>query len=124
MQPIMTPIIRRTLAGAALAGALALSLGPVAAQEVTLKVHHFLPPKATTHAKVLVPWAEALESQSNGRIKVEIYPAMQLGGKPPQLMDQVRDGVVDVVWALPGYSPGRYPKISVIRNSGMPIMSR
>ena len=34
---------------------------------------------------------------------------MQLGGKPPQLIDQVRDGIVDVVWTLPGYTAGRYP---------------
>lgn len=95
------------------AGALLMSTLALNAQDVTLKVHHFLPPKATTHAKVLVPWKVAVEAQSGGRIKVEIFPAMQLGGKPPQLMDQVIDGVADIVWALPGYSPGRFPKVSV-----------
>lgn len=82
------------------------------AQEVTLKVHHFLSPKAPAHTKLAMPWAEAVEEQSGGRIKVEVYPAMQLGGKPPQLIDQVRDGIVDVVWTLPGYTAGRYPVIS------------
>ena len=43
-------------------------------------------------------------------IKVELYPSMQLGGTPPQLYDQVKDGVVDIVWTLPGYTPGRFPK--------------
>lgn len=81
--------------------------------EVTLKVHHFLPPVANTHTKVIKPWADMIEKDSNGRIKVEIYPSMQLGGKPPQLLDQVRDGVVDVVWALPAYTPGRYPTVAV-----------
>ena len=38
---------------------------------------------------------------------------MQLGGKPPQLIDQARDGVVDIVWALPSYTPGRYPTAAV-----------
>ena len=98
--------------GVAVAG-LALGAAAAMAQEVTLKVHHFLPPKATTHAKVLVPWKAAVEEQSGGRIAVQIFPAMQLGGKPPQLMDQARDGVADIVWALPGYSPGRFPKVSV-----------
>jgi TRAP-type transport system periplasmic protein len=32
---------------------------------------------------------------------------------PPQLFDQVRDGVADVVWTLPGYTPGRFPIMSV-----------
>jgi len=31
---------------------------------------------------------------------------MQLGGKAPQLLQQVRDGVVDIVWTLPGFTPG------------------
>ena len=34
---------------------------------------------------------------------------MQLGGAPPQLYDQARDGVVDLVWTLPGNTPGRFP---------------
>ena len=90
-----------------------LMMGVTQAADVMLKVHHFLPPKANAHTKLVQPWAKAVEEQSGGRIKVEIYPAMQLGGKPPQLLDQVRDGVADVVWALPGYTPGRYPIISV-----------
>ena len=82
------------------------------AAEVTLKFQHFLSVKSTTHLEVVVPWAEAVEEQSGGRIKVHIFPAMQLGGKPPQLINQVRDGVVDLVWTLPGYTAGRYPVIS------------
>lgn len=81
--------------------------------EVTLRVAHFLPPSSTAQKSLIEPWAEALAQQSNGRIAVEIYPAMQLGGRPPQLIDQVRTGVADVVWTLPGYTPGRFPKTEV-----------
>ena len=81
--------------------------------EVTLNVHHFLPPSSTTQTQLLEPWAEKIEADSEGRIQVEIYPAMQLGGKPPQLFDQVRDGVVDVAWTLTGYTPGRFPTVEV-----------
>ena len=38
---------------------------------------------------------------------------MQLGGTPPQLYDQARDGVVDIVWTLPGNTPGRFPSTEV-----------
>ena len=38
---------------------------------------------------------------------------MQLGGAPPQLFDQARDGVADIVWTLPGNTPGRFPAIEV-----------
>jgi TRAP-type C4-dicarboxylate transport system substrate-binding protein len=77
--------------------------------EFTFKVHHFLPAGSNAQTKLIQPWADRITAESGGRIAVEIYPSMQLGGKPPQLYDQVRDGVVDVVWTLPGYTPGRFP---------------
>jgi TRAP-type C4-dicarboxylate transport system substrate-binding protein len=83
------------------------------APEVTLKLHHFLSPKAPAHAKMLVPWAERVERASGGRLKIEIYPAMTLGGKPPQLIRQLRDGVVDIVWVVNGYTPGVFPRTEV-----------
>jgi len=57
------------------------------------------------------PWMEKVEKDSGGRIKFEAYPAMQLGGTPVQLYDQARDGVVDIVWTLPGNTAGRFPRI-------------
>ncbi|MDJ0896214.1 MAG: TRAP transporter substrate-binding protein [Alphaproteobacteria bacterium] len=98
---------------AGLAAVLGLVAGSAVAQDVTLKVHHFLPPKAVAHAQFMQPWADKVMEDSGGRIKIDIFPAMQLGGKPPQLFDQVRDGVVDVVWTVAGYTAGRFPTIEV-----------
>jgi TRAP-type transport system periplasmic protein len=83
------------------------------AAQVTLKLHHFLSPLSNGHAKFLAPWAKQVEAESGGRIKFEIFPAMQLGGSPAQLFDQARDGVADIVWTLPGNTPGRFPLIEV-----------
>ena len=43
---------------------------------------------------------------------------MQLGGTPPQLFDQARDGVADIVWTLPTYQAGRFssPRCSSCRS--------
>lgn len=87
----------------------ALIPGFAAAQEVILKVAHFAPPTAPGHARMIGAWCDKIEKQSQGKMKCQIYPAMQLGGTPPQLLTQVRDGVADVVWTLPGYTPGRFP---------------
>ncbi len=95
------------------AAALLVVALPAAAQEFTLKVHHFLPPTSTAHVKLITPWCDRLEQQSHGRLKCQIYPAMQLGGTAPQLFDQVKDGVVDVAWTVTGYTPGRFPKTEV-----------
>lgn len=108
---------RRTLLGWVGGAALAMSSGLMAtsalAQEVTLKLHQFLPPQANVPKLVLDVWADNVEKDSGGRIKVDRYPAMQLGGKPPELMDQAIDGVADVVWTVVGYTPGRFPSTEV-----------
>jgi len=81
--------------------------------EVTLKLHHFLGPKAPAHTRMLEPWAQRIADASGGRVKIEIYPSMSLGGAPPQLIRQVTDGVVDIVWTVNGYSPGLFPRSEV-----------
>ncbi len=93
---------------------LTVSLSATAgAESVVLKVHHFTPPISTIHKDMIVPWCEKIETESKGELKCQIYPAMQLGGSPTQLYDQVKDGVVDVVFAVPGFSAGRFPRIEV-----------
>jgi TRAP-type C4-dicarboxylate transport system substrate-binding protein len=89
-------------------------LGAAFAQEVVLKLHQMLPAQAPVPSLVLQPWMDKITAESGGRIVFEHFPAMQLGGKPPELVDQVRDGVADVIWTLPGYTPGRFPRTEVI----------
>ncbi len=105
---------------AILAAALILAT-PVSAQEVVLKLHQFLPETSFVPAEILDPWADRIEAESGGRIKVERYASMALGGKPADLADQVADGVVDIAWTLPGYTPGRFPHTEVVE---LPFMSR
>ena len=105
---------RRNLIAAAGALAMsALSATGALAQDVTLKMHQMLPQQASIPARVLDVWAQRVEEQSEGRIKVDHYPSMQLGGTPPDLVDQVQDGVADVIWTVVGYTPGRYPASEV-----------
>ena len=104
---------KRSFLKAGLMAALMASGMPALAQEVTLRMHQFLPPQATVPAQILIPWAEAVGEASGGRIKVEVFSAMALGGSPTQLIDQVADGVVDIAWTLPGYTPGRFPRVEV-----------
>lgn len=83
------------------------------AAEVTLKMHQFLPQQANVPKLILDVWAKNVETASAGRIKIDHYPSMQLGGKPPQLIDQVTDGVADIIWTVVGYTPGRFPSTEV-----------
>ncbi|MGG5808126.1 TRAP transporter substrate-binding protein [Falsiroseomonas sp. CW058] len=107
-------IARRALLLAGAAGLAAPALvRPAAAQELTLRLHHFLPAVSNVHRHFLTPWAQKIQAESQGRLRIQIFPAMQLGGAPPQLFDQARDGVVDIIWTLPGNTPGRFPRIEV-----------
>jgi len=91
----------------------------VMAQEVTLKVHHFLPASSYAQTLFIQPWCDRIAKESNNKMKCQIYPSMQLGGSPPQLFEQARDGVADIVWTVPGYAAGRFPSIEVFE---MPFM--
>lgn len=106
------PILRRSLLSTlvALSG---VTMLPVQAQTITLRLHQFLPPQAVIPAKAIVPWARKVEAESGGRIRVQMFHAMQMGGTPPQLFDQARDGVADITWTVLGYTPGRFNKSEV-----------
>jgi TRAP-type C4-dicarboxylate transport system substrate-binding protein len=93
---------RSLLQGAAATMLGAPALSGLAQQTVTLKFHTFMAPQSNVWLSMHKPWMDKVEKDSAGRIKFEAYPAMQLGGTPVQLYDQARDGVVDVVWTLPG----------------------
>lgn len=104
-------IHRRTFVQGAAAAVLgAAPPAGLAQQRVTLKFHTFMQPMSGVWLTMHKPWMEGVEKDSGGRIRFEAYPAMQLGGTPAQLYDQARDGVVDVVWTMPGYTAGRFPR--------------
>ncbi len=106
----------------ALLAGLALSVvcaGAANAAEFDFKMHHFLSPKSPAHTKMLEPWAKRIMEASDGRIAIEIFPSMTLGGKPPQLPRQVRDGVVDIAWIVNAYASGAFPRTEVFELPGV-----
>jgi len=109
----MRPARRSFLASmmASVAAPAVLRLARADTPEITLKLHHFFSSVSSAHDKFLVPWARKVEQDSGGRLRVDIFPSMQLGGQPAQLFDQARDGFADIVWAAPSHTPGRFPRI-------------
>ena len=103
---------RRSVLGLMGGAAVAAAVPRVASAkpDVTLKLTHFLPLQANLPQHNLEPWADRIEASSGGRIKIDRFYAMALGGKPPELIDQVLDGVADITLTVTGYTPGRYPR--------------
>ena len=109
-------VLWTALAGSAMALAIA---GSAQAAEHTFKLHHLLGAKAPAQSQMLEPWARRVEENSGGKVKIDIYPAMTLGGRPPELVQQARDGVVDIVWTVNGYTPGLFPRTEVFELPGV-----
>ena len=82
-----------------------------AADVVTLRMHTHVPPVSGSY-KNLKWWTEKVEKDSKGRLNIQLFGSMQLGGKPPDVYDQVKNGVVDIGWTLPGYKAGLFPVTS------------
>ena len=104
----MTTTTRRTLLAAS-AAAVTLPLVNLRAQTapIDMKVSHYMPP-GNTIDKWLTAWATELDKRSNGRIKLRVYPAGQLGPVPRQF-DLARNGQAELAVGLAGATPGRYP---------------
>ncbi len=105
---------RRTLLGAISAAALtAMTAIPAAAADFTYNLQSFLPAQATIPKDIIDVWADKIEEASGNKIEIKRFPSMQLGGKPPELIDQVIDGAIDMTWTVIGYTPGRFPTSEV-----------
>jgi TRAP-type C4-dicarboxylate transport system substrate-binding protein len=89
------------------------SLDGVAAQEIKLKLSHFLPTSHNHHANVVVPWTEQIKKRTNGKVEITVFPDASLC-KPAEQYDCAKSGIVDLAWGVTGWTPGRFPLTSVI----------
>ena len=64
--------VLRALSGVALA---TMTTAAASAQEVTLKLHQFLPAQANVPRLVLDVWADKIEAESKGRIQIVRPPS-------------------------------------------------
>jgi TRAP-type transport system periplasmic protein len=107
---------RRTVLAAAigLVSSLAL-LSPVTAQAQTeLRLHTFVGPNHIIYTTILEPLAAQIEAETNGELKLTLYPSMQLGGGAPELIRQAQEGTVDMVFSLPGYTSAQFPRTQMM----------
>lgn len=81
--------------------------------ETTLRFTSFEPPVAFLTKQVFTPWAERVSAASNGTLNVKMFPGGTLGRSPAQQLQLVEDGVADIGFVVPGYTPGRFQQGTV-----------
>jgi TRAP-type C4-dicarboxylate transport system substrate-binding protein len=101
-------LLKALLPAAALFGVLA---APAVAE--TLRFSSFEPPMAHVTKEILTPWAQDVSAASNGELTIQVFPGGSLGRNPAQQLQLVEDGVADIAWVIPGYSPGRFQESEV-----------
>jgi TRAP-type transport system periplasmic protein len=111
---------RRTfLATAASVPAAALIGSKVTEAEDHLKWAVFTPDSEVTFRTVMKPFAETVQRESNDALVFDLFPNGALGRNPGQQPQMVLDGVADVAWVVPSYSPGRFPDTEVLELPGL-----
>lgn len=98
------------LAAAAFAG---LTLAGAAAAQTTIRVASFTPEGAVGVQHVMIPWMEAVQEELGDSVEMVPFWGGALGPNPFEQYDLVRDGVIDVAWILPGYTPGQFTQLQV-----------
>lgn len=111
----MKTILRKTIVTLTTTFALTSA---VQAADVTLRFAHFWPAVAPIHKELFQHWADAVESDSNGRIKVEIYPGSTLS-KPPAQYAAVINRIADMTATVQGYTANRFPLTQIVELPGI-----
>ena len=90
----------------ALAALVPMSAG---AQPVTLKLAFFASDTEVNYAKAIKLWADAINADSSGAVRIEAYPNSALGKALPAQPQMILDGVADIAFVNPALVPGRVP---------------
>ena len=105
---------------AALGALFALSLTPQPSiAETKLRMVTSLPAAAFLYKDVLQVWADRVKESSGGELVIELFPAGTLGRDPATHLDMVREGVSEVGYIVPGYTPGAFPAATVMELPGV-----
>ena len=89
-----------------------------AGEVTTLRFSHFMTATDNINTEALEPWAKKIEADSNGRLKIEIYPSATLS-KPGATYDATAKGSVDIGMQAQGYTAGRFPLTQIVELPGI-----
>ncbi|MEN2977651.1 TRAP transporter substrate-binding protein (plasmid) [Tistrella bauzanensis] len=105
----------------------AVAMQPVAAvarETAELRFGYWLSGKGHEWVNVFAPWAERVEAASGGTLKIVPFTGGTLGRDPAAQLKMVEDGVADITYPVPAYTPDRFPDNTVAEIPGLYASSR
>lgn len=100
--------MRKILFAAAAIGVLAAASAVSAQDKKVLKFSVFTPDAEMTHQIVMKPWAVQVNKDSGGTLDIQTFPNGALGRNPALQTKMLDDGIADIAWVIPSYTPGVY----------------
>src|SRR5690606_23302676 len=89
------------------------------AEATKLKFAVFTPETEMTFVNIMKPFAANVAKASQGTVEFELFPNGALGRDPGKQMKMVQDGVADLAWIIPAYTPGVFPDDEVVELPGI-----
>ncbi len=105
--------IRATTFALATLAVAGLSAAAAAQGVTTLKFANFDLPTNPPQATAFEPWARQVEKDSEGTLKIDFYSAGALGRDLRNQLELLTNGVADIAWVVPAFTPGRFPDVVV-----------
>jgi TRAP-type C4-dicarboxylate transport system substrate-binding protein len=110
---------RRTLVKMAGAAGVGLAAPWAKADAIVLKYGWHGPATEPTYQNSMEPFGKAVTADSSGTVKVQMFPGGTLGKDPSGQVKYLQDGVLDIVFLIPSYTPGRFPDNGVFELPGL-----
>ncbi|WP_407495699.1 TRAP transporter substrate-binding protein [Pseudooceanicola sp. MF1-13] len=110
--------VAKGLLGCTAAVLLSLTAGQGAQAKDTLRFTTSLPTQAFIYSDILSVWAERVVADSQGTLDIQMFPVGTLGRDPATHLDMARDGVADIAYFIPGYTPGAMNEATILELPG------
>src|SRR5262245_39900483 len=104
---------------ALLAALTALWSAFAAAEPIKLKLSFFSSDRSMIYAAAVKPFVDAVNREAKGLLEIEVFFSGALGKSPAQQPNLVADGVADIAYIVPSYTPERFPDTAVIEMPGL-----
>jgi TRAP-type transport system periplasmic protein len=89
------------------------------AEPVKLRFAFFLQNSEMAWVTTVKPFIDAVNDAGKGVIEIEPYPNGALGRNATAQAQMIIDGVADIAWVAPGYTPNRFPDDEALELPGL-----